>query len=72
MTDEKPKSKQEQMRIVVKNTLENKLFQDIVGSNTVKNDPMLYGTYGLNGGNTTYDTSMKSDDVNKIRAQLYD
>ena len=58
-------------REVARKTLESKLFQNIVGSNKVRTNPFLYGQLGVNGAEPTYDDSMSSDEVTKIRKEIY-
>lgn len=56
---------------VARKTLESKLFQNIVGSNKVRTNQFLYGQLGVNGAESTYDGSMTSDEVTKIRNEIY-
>lgn len=71
---EKPKelSIEEQIKLNVKKTLEDKFIQNVVGSNNAKNNPFLYGQLGVNGANSTYENSMFSENATKIRKEMYD
>lgn len=54
-----------------KKTLENKLFQDVLGSNQVKNNPFLYGQLASQGADSKYEESINTDEAKKIRDDLY-
>ena len=56
----------------VKKTLESLLIQNVVGSNMVKTSPHLYtGELGFQSANDVYEKSMLSEDVKKVKDQIY-
>lgn len=55
---------------IAKKTLENKDFQNILGSNQVKSNPFMYGQLGVQGADSTYSEIMKGDLINKTRNNL--
>ena len=71
MTKEKELTPEEQRALNVKNTLESKLMQEIVGGNQVKKNPFVYGQLGLQGGEQTYRDVKSSEDFNKQRQEGY-
>jgi hypothetical protein len=69
--DKKELTHEEQVQLNVKKTLEDKFIQSVVGSNTIKSNPLMYGQLGLQGGDITYDKAMFSEDANKLRQTIY-
>ena len=55
----------------VKATLESKFIQSIIGGNTVKSNPFLYGELGLSGAEQGYSNAMDGEDANGMRSELH-
>jgi hypothetical protein len=74
--EKKPKEKEptveEQIKLNVKKTLEDKFIQNVVGSNNVKSNPFLYGQLGIQGADSTYENVMFGEEANKLRKTMYD
>lgn len=70
--EKKEPTKEEQIQTNLKSTLGSEWIQNTLGSNSVKNNPFLYGQLGVQGANTTYDTTMFSEDATKLRKKMYD
>ena len=70
---EKPTKKEiEKERIkVARKTLENKVLQGVLGSNQIRKKPFLYGQLAVNGAENTYNETMNTEEVKKIRDDLY-
>ncbi len=72
MTNEStPEEKEKGRAENVKNTLEYKLLQKIVGGNNVKANPFFYGQLGVSGGEQTYLEAMISEGADKERKRIY-
>ena len=72
MTKEKELTPEEHRALNVKNTLESKLMQNIVGGNQVKKNPFVYGQLGLQGGEQTYLDAKSDEDFHNQRKAMYD
>ena len=73
MAKKESKSEERELtpRDIARRTLENKVFQGILGSNNVRSNPFLYGQLGAQGGETSYANAMSSPDAQKARSELY-
>ncbi len=52
-------------------TLENKVFQEIVGSSEVMSNQSFYGHNMVQGAKPAYDDAINSEEILKIRKKLY-
>ena len=66
-----PEEIRAQQRNFARKTLENKVFQGVLGGNQVRSNPFLYGQFGVTGAEGTYEESMGSDDAKKARDAAY-
>lgn len=64
-------SPEEQRTLIVKKTLESKLMQGTLGSNTVLTNPYMFGQLGLNGGKQGYEQITSGEEFNKTRSEIY-
>ena len=58
-------------RDFARKTLENLVFQNILGSNQVRSNQALYGTLGVQGAEAVYPEAMGSEEAGKSRTKLY-
>jgi hypothetical protein len=73
MTEKKKEpTREEQIKTNLKDTLESKFIQDIIGSNNVKTNPFLYGQLGVSGADITYEKIMSGEEATKARKEIYD
>lgn len=70
--EEEAKKIEEQRALNVKDTLENKLLQLSVGSNSIRNNPGLWGQYGVMAAEEVYNEAMNGSDAAKERKFLQD
>src|SRR4030042_7171923 len=71
LSEEDMEKAEEARALNVKNTLESKLFQGVLGSNSVLTNQSLYGALGVNSAQSTYDDSMSSKEIKEIRDKDY-
>lgn len=68
----KTKESIEEKRIkIARKTLESKVLQGILGSNQIKTNQSLYGQLAVDGAENTYNETMNSEEVKKVRDDLY-
>ncbi len=67
---EKELSREEKRALNVKNTLEHKIMQDVVGGNAVQQNPYMLGQLGLQSGKQTYLEAKLSDGFNEKRREV--
>jgi hypothetical protein len=74
MSDEtltkKELTREEQIQLNVKRTLESKFIQAVVGGNSIKANPLMYGQ-ASQGIEKTYDQVMEDEEANKMRKEIY-
>ena len=63
--------KQPTARDIARKTLENKVFQGVLGSNQILENQALYGQLAVSGSKNNYGEYMNSEGVQKIRKELY-
>ncbi len=72
MTNEgQSKERQLTPREIARKSLESKFLQGIAGANIVRSNPFQYGELGMHGGESTYEASMTSPEVQKMREEAY-
>ena len=73
MENEQPTQKEiEEERIkVARKTLESKVLQGVLGSNQILKNQALYGQLAVNGTENTYNETMNSEELKKIKDDLY-
>lgn len=74
MTNKKltPEEAKKERINVARSTLENKVFQGVLGNNHLLKNPFLYGQLATNGAEDNYSEVMNNDEVGKIRKNLQD
>src|SRR3989338_2638535 len=74
MTDQKQLTREEQIakkREFARKTLENRVFQDIVGSGQVMAHQAEYGSRAVTAAKPAYDGAILSDEAREVRDRLY-
>ena len=66
-----PEQIREKQREHARLTLENKVFQNVLGSNNTRSNPFLYGQLGIQGAESSYLEAMNSKEANEVRTRLY-
>jgi hypothetical protein len=66
-----PEEQEEGRALNVRNTFESELIRKIIGGNSVKKNPFLYGQLGFPGGKQTYLDAMMSSEADDLRNQRY-
>ena len=68
---EKELTERESRRNLTLSTLERTLIQDTLGTNIIKTDPYKYGQVGLESAESSYDSLMSSEEVQKMKEGEY-
>lgn len=73
MTNEKPTQREIEMDRIkhARKTLENIALQGVLSSNQIMKKQALYGQLAVNGTENTYNETMNSEEVKKVRDNLY-
>lgn len=66
-----PEEKEKARTEIVESTLVNKLFQNVMGSNSVKSQPFVYGELSQQGGEENYNNVISHEEFTKKRQELY-
>ena len=68
---ENAQEREKQRALNVKKTLENRLFQDVLGSNQVLSNPFMFGELGMQGANGSYSEATAGEAFNQERQSVY-
>ena len=62
---------EEERKKVARKTLENKVLQGVLGGNQIMKKPFLYGKLASDGAENTYNETMNTEEMKKIKDDLY-